>query len=226
MTGSESHFLLEPEAVKLLRQFNIPYPDHALARSAEEAGRQANALGYPVVLKAVSPQVIHKSDVGGVVVGLETVASVRAAYEQMIQQVAASAPEAQIEGALVVKQAPPGQEVIVGATHDAAFGPVVMFGLGGVFAEVLKDVAFRIAPLRRRDAEAMIREIRGYPLLAGARGRSPCDVEALAALLLTVSDLVTRRSEITELDLNPVRLYERGLVVLDVRMLTNIKEEV
>ena len=125
---------------------------------------------------------------------------------------------AHIEGVLVCRQAPPGLEVIVGALHDATFGPTVMFGLGGVFTEVLEDVTFRVAPLERRDAEEMIREIKGHSLLAGARGQPRYDVSALADLLLAVSQTVTDRPEIRELDLNPVRVFEQGLMVLDVRI--------
>ncbi len=210
--------LLEPQAVSLLRDYGILYPDHGVAHSAKEAVDIAARLGYPVVLKVVSPDAIHKSDVGGVVVGLEDGSSVMDAYDQIIAAVRGHVPGADIHGVLVSKQAEAGLEVIVGALDDAMFGPTVMFGLGGIFAEVLRDVTFRVAPLERGDAQEMIREIRGWPLLQGSRGQPGCDVEALIELLLAVSRMVVERPEIEELDLNPVRLFERGLMVLDVRV--------
>ena len=124
-----------------------------------------------------------------------------------------------VQGIMVSKQVPAGLEVIVGALHDVMFGPTVMFGLGGIFTEVLKDVTFRVVPLEYRDAHEMVREIRGWSLLEGVRGQSGYDIEALVKLLLTVSRMITERPEIEELDLNPVRLFEQGLMALDVRIL-------
>ena len=211
--------LLEPEAVSLLKDYGIPYPDHAVAHNAEEAAEIAARLGYPVVLKVVSPDAPHKSDVGGVAVGLDDGSQVADAYDRIAATVREHVPGADIQGIMVSKQAPAGLEVIVGALHDKMFGPTVMFGLGGIFTEVLKDVTFRVVPLANRDAQEMVREIRGWPLLEGVRGQSGYDVEALVKLLLTVSRMVTEKPEIEELDLNPVRLFERGLMALDVRVL-------
>ena len=211
--------LLEPQAISLLRDYGIPYPDHGVARSAEEAVDIAMRLGYPVVLKIVSPDVTHKSDVGGVVVGVEDGSGVVDAYDWIVATVRDHVPGADIQGVLVAKQAPDGLEVIVGALDDAMFGPTVMFGLGGIFTEVLKDVTFRVVPLERRDAQEMMREIRGFRLLEGTRGQAGYDVEALIGLLLAVSRMVAERPEIEELDLNPVRLFEQGLMPLDVRIL-------
>jgi acyl-CoA synthetase (NDP forming) len=216
---STGRFVLEPDAIRVLEQYNIPYPEHGLARSPEEAARIAGELGYPVVLKVVSPDVVHKSDAGGVVVGLGDGKEVRTAYERISDGVQAAVPRARIEGVLVCKQAPDGLEVIVGGLDDATFGPTVMFGLGGIFTEVLKDVSFRVAPLERRDAEEMIEEIRGYRLLTGARGQANYDLDATIDLLLSVSRLLIDHQEIKELDLNPVRLYHRGLLVLDARIM-------
>jgi acyl-CoA synthetase (NDP forming) len=214
----DGNYVLEPEAVCLLEQYRIPYPDHGVAYDAEEAARMAEELGCPVVLKVVSPDVPHKSDVGGVLVGLKSASEVRQGFATIVERVTSNAPQARIEGVLICKQASSGLEVIVGALEDVTFGPTVMFGLGGIFAEVLRDVSFRVAPLSRRDAGEMIREIRGYPLLTGARGQAPRDMEALADLLLSVSHLVMECGNIEELDLNPVRLFEQGLLVLDARM--------
>ena len=217
---SRRRFLLEPEAVQLLGKYQIPYPAHALAHSSDEAVRLAEHLGHPVVLKVVSPDVIHKSDAGGVLVDLGSSKLVRTGYDRMLADVLSHQPDARIEGVLVCKQAPPGLEVIVGGLDDPMFGPTIMFGMGGIFAELLRDVVFRIAPLRRLDAQEMIHEVKGYPLIAGLRGQKACDEEALAALLLAVSQVVTENREINELDLNPVRLYEQGLLVLDARVIT------
>ncbi len=220
MSGdTPSRVLLEPEAVSLLYDYGIPYPDHAVAHSAEEAAILAARLGYPVVLKVVSPDAPHKSDVGGVVVGLDDGPSVANTYDRIVATVREHVPGADIQGILVSKQVSAGLEVIVGALHDVMFGPTVMFGLGGIFTEVLKDVSFRVVPLEYRDAQEMVREIRGWSLLEGVRGQSGYDVEALIKLLLTVSQMITERPEIEELDLNPVRLFEHGLMALDVRIL-------
>jgi len=217
--GTNVGLVPEPEAIHVLQKYGIPYPAHGVARSPEEAIQIAARVGYPVVLKVVSPDIVHKSDIGGVIVGLGDADQVRAGFEGLSTRLSATASGARIKGVLVCQQAPAGLEVIVGALDDPTFGPTIMFGLGGIFAEVLNDVSFRIAPLERRDAEEMIREIRGYPLLAGARGQIDLDVGALVKLLMGVSQLVTDRGEIRELDLNPVRLYEQGLLVLDARML-------
>jgi len=224
MPVNSPRVLLEPEAIPLLRAYGIPYPDYAVAHSVEEAVEIAACLEYPVVLKVVSPDVIHKSDVGGVAVGLEDAQGVAVAYERIVTSVYEHVPDADIQAMLVCRQAPAGLEVIVGALQDAMFGPTLMFGLGGVFAEVLRDITFRVVPLERRDAQEMIREIRGYSLLEGVRGRSGHDVHALVNLLLSVSRMVTEHPEIEEMDLNPVRLFDRGLAVLDVRILVTQTE--
>jgi acyl-CoA synthetase (NDP forming) len=216
--------MLEPDAAKLLKEFSVPYPEHGVARNAEEAVQIAERLGYPVVLKVVSPDVLHKSDVGGVVMDLADATAVQRGYGQMLEALQATASTAHIEGVLVCKQAPPGMEVIIGALEDITFGPVIMFGLGGVFTEVLKDVSFRLAPLQRRDAQEMVQEIRGYSVLKGTRGQAARDVDTLIDLLMAVSHLVSARPDIKELDLNPVRLYEKGLMVLDVRLITKAKD--
>jgi acyl-CoA synthetase (NDP forming) len=217
MTAPATRFLLEPEAIELMSGWGVPYPRHILARCAEEAVRAGEDLGYPVVLKVVSPDVLHKSDVGGVAVGLQSGPDVREAYGRILAKVCHHVPQARIDGLLVCQQAPPGLEVIVGMLKDRLFGPTIMFGLGGLFAEVFQDVAFRAAPLQRRDAEEMIQETRVYALLKGARGQAACDVAAVADLLLNISCLVIDRPEVEELDLNPVRVYSHGLLALDVR---------
>ena len=219
MSDAYRSFTLEPEAAELLLQHNIPYPQHGLAHTPEEAAQIAGVLAFPVVLKIVSRDTLHKSDVGGVMTDLDSADEVRWGFEKITRSVEAIVPGTQIEGVLVCQQAPPGIEVIVGGLDDAIFGPTVMFGMGGVFAEVLRDVTFRIVPLERRDAVEMIQEIRGYPLITGTRGKQPCDMNALEELLLNVSQLMLNQPDIEQLDLNPVRLYPSGLLALDVRVL-------
>ena len=219
MSEGRGRMLPEPEAAALLGEYGIAYPAHAYVQSADEAAEAANLIGYPVVLKVVSPDAIHKSDMGGVALGIEDAAGVALAYEGIVRSVRGHAAEAEIPGMLVCQQAPPGLEVIVGGLQDLMFGPSLMFGLGGIFAEVLEDVTFRIVPIERADALEMIQEIRGYRLLAGTRGHQGYDLEALIDLLLAVSRMMGERTEIQELDLNPVRVYEQGLMALDARML-------
>lgn len=211
-------FILETEAVEYLRRFDIPYPEHALARSPEEAAKAAAKIGFPVVLKIVSPQVVHKSEAGGVAVGLKNEEEVLAAAAKILQSVKAHAPDAEIKGLLVCKQAESGVEVIVGGLRDGIFGPAVMVGLGGIFTEILKDVAFRVHPLGEAEALAMLKDLKGYPLLAGTRGRRAVDEKALARLVMAVAKLMNDCPEVTELDLNPVLAYPDRVLPVDARI--------
>lgn len=209
--------LTEIEAKQLLEDAGIPTTSARLATSADEAARIAGEIGYPVVLKVVSPDIVHKSDGGGVALDLRSEATVRAAYEQIIASVRAAEPGARIEGVAVQTMARPGTEVIVGVSRDPQFGPVLMFGLGGVLVEVLKDVSFRLIPISPRDARQMVREIRSRPLLEGYRGREPAAIDAIEQLLLAVSKLIETHSEIEQLDLNPVIAYRDGVLAVDAR---------
>ncbi|MBW2370704.1 MAG: acetate--CoA ligase family protein [Deltaproteobacteria bacterium] len=219
MTNKNASFVLEPEAVAQITPYGVSYPAHGIAKTADEAVGVADGIGYPVVMKIVSKDAPHKSDVGGVVAGLADADGVRSGYQKIMDSVTSALPDADISGVLICKQAPEGVEVIIGATEDPIFGMTIMFGLGGIFTEVLKDVSFRIAPLEQIDAEEMIREIKGYPMLTGVRGQEPCDLDSLADLLVGVSKFVADRPDITELDLNPVRAYPEGVQVLDVRII-------
>ena len=223
MDETRQSFMLETEAIRVLENYQIPYPKHVLAKNESEAVAFAEEIGYPVVMKIVSHDAVHKSDVGGVLVNRKNADQVRQGFNQIVSNVQAHQPDAKVEGILVVEQAPEGIELIIGALDDPTFGPTVMFGLGGIFAEVLKDVSFRIAPLEGVDAEEMVREIKGYSMLTGLRGARSSDVQAIVDLLLSVSKLVTEHPEIVELDLNPVRVYETGLLVLDARMMKSKK---
>ncbi len=214
--------LLEHEALDVVASFGIPVAPYGFARNEDEAVDIASRIGYPVVLKIVSPDISHKTDVGGVIVNLATDRDVREAYRKIMENVKARAPNARIEGVLVQKMAEPGAiEIIVGATRDAIFGPVIMFGLGGIFVEVLKDVSFRVAPVEPIDAEEMIREIRSFKILEGYRGLPPRDLEAVKDIIVKTSKLMLELEEVQDMDLNPIMLYEkgRGALVVDARII-------
>ena len=210
--------LSEVEAKAALAEAGVPVTATALARTREEAAAQAEAIGYPVALKVVSPNVAHKSDVGGVVLGLERHEEVAEAYDGIIADVGAAQPSAVIEGVSVQAMAEPGVEVIVGMTTDAQFGPVLMFGLGGIMVEVLGDVAFRLAPLGEGDARDMIDEIQGRQVLDGVRGQPPVDTGAIADVLERVSRFAAAHPEVAELDLNPVIASPEGAIAVDARI--------
>ena len=220
--GTNGRFIPESEAIKILEPYRIVYPDHGLARGPEEAVALADRLSYPVVLKVVSPDVVHKTDVGGVVTGLKDSEQVRGGYEQIKESVLKTIPEAKWEGALVCKEIPAGMDLIIGALEDPVFGKTIMFGLGGIFTEVLRDVSFRLIPLTRKDAIEMVAEIKGSSLLLGFRGQPAYNLEPLYDLLLSISRMLTDQPEIKELDLNPVRIFREGVVALDVRLIKNI----
>lgn len=210
--------LTEIESKQILEEAGIPVTSTRLATSADDAASTASEIGFPVVLKIVSPEVTHKSDVGGVKIGIGSEDEAKAAYDQIMAAVKERQPDAKIEGVAVQKLAPQGIEVIVGVSKDPQFGPVVMFGLGGIFVEVLKDVAFRIVPLEPKDAEQMIREIKSFPVLEGVRGQEPADLEALEGLILKLSQFIEAHPEIEELDLNPVFAYPDGCIAVDARI--------
>jgi len=212
-------FLLEPEAKLVCREFGIPVTEFRVAKTEDEAVRFAEEIGFPVVLKVVSPDVVHKFDVGGVVLNLGSGEEVRAAYGRILENVRRNRPGAKVVGVLVQEMAPASTEVIVGALKDPQFGPALMFGLGGVFVEVLKDVTFRIAPVSEAEAREMITEVKAYPVLKGYRGMPAADVDAIVGILLGVSRLVMEHSVVKELDLNPIMVYEKGAKVVDARII-------
>jgi len=211
--------LTEIESKELIKQAGISVSETVLATSKEEAVALSQRLGFPAVLKVASPDVVHKSDAGGVKLGLKTASQVGKAYDDILKAIRREYPQASIQGVSVQKMAPPGVEVIIGMSKDPQFGPVLMFGLGGILVEILKDVSFRIVPLVRRDAAEMIKEIKGYPLLESFRGQEPADVPHLEELLLKLSDFVEQRPEIKEIDLNPIFAYSRGSIAVDARVI-------
>jgi acyl-CoA synthetase (NDP forming) len=211
--------LTEMESKELLRSLGIPTTQMRLAASEQEAVAISREIGYPCVLKVSSTDITHKSDAGGVKVGLKDEVEVAGAYAAIMDSCRAKYPAAVIEGVTVQNMARPGLEVIVGMATDAQFGPVLMFGLGGVWVEVLKDVSFKIVPLTRTDAANAVREIRAARLLDGFRGSEPVDTSALEDILMRVSEFVAKTPEVKEMDLNPIFAYPDGAVAVDARVI-------
>lgn len=207
--------LLEPEAMTLLKENGIPVPPFAFARSEDDAAKMAAELGFPVVVKVVSPQIVHKSDVGGVMLNLKSEDEVRGAFRKM-EEIGKGK---EFKGIVIYPMLKSGREVILGLTNDPTFGPLIAFGMGGIYTEVLKDLTFRIAPIDETEAAAMIREIKMYPILRGVRGEAPSDLEELARAIAAFSRLPLRYPDIFEADLNPVFVYEKGVRVADARIL-------
>jgi acyl-CoA synthetase (NDP forming) len=213
--------LTEIESKRVLAEAGIPVAGAELARTADEAAAAADSLGYPVVMKIVSPEITHKSDVGGVKVGVKTAEEVRAAFGEITAAARKADASATIAGVAVQKMAPQGTEVIIGMSKDPQFGPVLMFGLGGILVEVLKDVSFRIVPIERRDAREMIEEIKAFPVLQGVRGQNPADLGALEDLLLKLSAFAEANPQVEEIDLNPVFAYKDGALAVDARIVVS-----
>jgi len=205
--------LTEYEAKKLLAKYGIPVTKEQIATSADEALAIALHVGEPVAMKISSPDIPHKSDVGGVVLNVKR-ELVRTTYDEIVSRVRKTASNASIEGVLVQQMAPPGQEVIVGLKKDPQFGYALMFGLGGIFIEVYRDVFFRVVPVEKKDVLMMISEIKGYPILKGIRGRKPVDIDAIADVLMAVSGMAEKEN-IIELDINPLIVGEKGAVAVD-----------
>lgn len=214
----------ELEALELVAAYGIPTVGTRLVASPEEAARAATAIGLPIALKVVSPNVVHKSDVGGVRLGLETPVEVATAAAEMLNTVARAAPQARVAGLLVQQMVSGGRETIVGMSRDPSFGPLLMFGLGGVYVEALHDVVFRIAPIHALDAHDMVHAIRALPLLEGVRGAPPVNFAALTDVLLRISQLAMDHPEITELDVNPLLAFPGGVKAVDARVLVAVSD--
>jgi len=208
--------LTEFECKRILNCYGIPVTNEALATSSDMAVKQARELGYPVALKIQSGQILHKTEAGGIRLDLASDDDVRTAYDEVVANSKRFSPDAAVEGVLVQEMVKDGVEVIIGTTKDPVFGHVIMFGLGGIFVEALGDVSFRIVPVTRRDAEEMIREIKGHRVLQGMRGRPPADVDAIVDAILRVSQLVTDYADdIEELDINPLVVFSEGAKAVD-----------
>lgn len=210
----------DAEAREVLEAYGFPVPESRLAETAEEAVEIAEEIGYPVVLKVASPDILHKTDVGGVKLNVNSAGDVRDMFDLIVYRASRYVPDARVWGCLVQEMVADGREILVGMNRDPQFGPLVAFGLGGIYVEALKDVSFRIAPFSRNEANEMIREIRSYPLLEGVRGEPPADHEAMVDALMRISQLVTDFPEIVELDINPLTVFEegQGAVAIDMRL--------
>jgi acetyltransferase len=210
----------ESDAREIIEAYGFRLPKSIFAPPAAAAAQAAESIGFPVVMKIASPEILHKSDIGGVKVGLESTPEVESGFLTMTRRARRVMPEARVLGVLVQEMISGGKEVILGMTKDPQFGPMLMFGLGGIYVEVLKDVTFRIAPISRDDARNMVTGIQSYALLSGVRGEEPVDVKAIEEGLLRLSQLVTDFPEIVELDINPLVVFPKGreAVAIDARL--------
>jgi len=211
------------ESFGILTAYDIPVVKTAFAKTEEEAVKAADDIGCPLVMKIISPQISHKSDVGGIRLSLQDADEVRAAYREMMEEIPEKRPDAVLEGVQLQPMLSGGREVIIGMIRDPTFGPMLMFGLGGVYVEILKDVRFAIAPVNEKEARDMITGIKTYPLLAGSRGSKPSDIDALADTILKVSRLVCDFPEIEEFEINPMMVFEKGMGALAVDMRLTLK---
>ena len=213
--------LSEIESKQLFEAWGIPVNRTVLAKDPEDAVRIGREIHYPLVMKIASPDILHKSDAKGVIVGIGSELELRQAFNDIVKNARAYKPNARIVGVTIQEYLSPGREIIVGALQDPSFGATVMFGLGGVWVEVLKDISFRLAPLSTEDAMDMIKEIKGYPILAGLRGTPPADIDAIVDLIQKVGQLAYEFPEISELDINPVFVFNagKGVMAVDARVL-------
>lgn len=210
--------LSEFESYDLLKQYGVPVPEHAIVQTAAEAAKAAEKVGFPVVMKVYSPQIIHKSDAGGVIIGVGSKKAAEDAFEKIIKNAKAFDPKAEVKGVLVVQQAAPGLELIVGGKTDPAFGKVLTFGMGGTLVELMQDVTLRILPVSEDAIREMVREIHGYPMIKGYRGTKPRDEEALVSVIWAINRFFSENKNVVEFDINPVRLYESGACIVDARV--------
>ncbi|MBI5344379.1 MAG: acetate--CoA ligase family protein [Deltaproteobacteria bacterium] len=209
--------LAEPDAKEILKYCSVPVPKFQIVKDVSNAVEAAGKIGYPLVLKIVSPDIIHKSDMGGVALGITDARDIELQWSTMILSVADECPTAMIEGFLLEEMVPMGVEVIVGAIKDEQFGTYVMFGTGGVAVELMKDVSFRLGPIGKDEALEMMREVAGFPLLTGFRGSAYKDIEAVADVIVKLSRTVEEIDGLKELEINPLMVYENGVIAVDAR---------
>jgi len=209
----------DSETRALMKKFGIPFVKQILVKNENQAAKHAKKMGYPVVLKISSPDIIHKTDVGGVLIDIGNEEELRNSYKKMIRNVKKKKPKARVDGVIVQEMAPrDSRELIIGGRRDPQFGPVIMFGLGGVWVEALKDVSFRLIPIERKDAREMIREIRGYSILRGMRGQKPVNFKLLEDCMLKVSKMLWKSKKIQELDINPLFINDKKAIGVDARI--------
>ncbi len=213
--------ILEPEGYEILSAYKVPTLPFVLVKDEEEAVRQVKELGYPCVLKIVSPDILHKTDIGGVMVDIETEGELRTKFNDLLENVKSKKPEARIEGVLIQPMASKGVETIIGIKRDPQFGALIMFGIGGIYVEVFKDVTFRICPIRELSAIHMVQQIKGYKILQGFRGKGPADINKIVESLQRLSQLAVDFPVFSEIDINPFLVFEqgRGACAIDARFL-------
>jgi acetate---CoA ligase (ADP-forming) subunit beta len=211
--------LIETESERVAKLFGIKVPQSRLVSNAGEAVRAAKSIGLPVVMKIVSPDILHKSDVGGVIGNVVNLKQVRSAFSELYRNARRANSKARIEGVLVQKMAPKTSEFVVGAIRDPQFGPTVMFGLGGIYVELFKDVSFRLAPLKKSEALDMMGEVKSAKLLDGFRGSPPLDRNSVASTIVSVGDLMSKLKRVESIDINPLLVYPKGVIAVDVRMI-------
>ncbi|MCK9306265.1 MAG: acetate--CoA ligase family protein [Methanoculleus sp.] len=210
--------LSEFESYDLLKKYGVPVPDHAIVQTPAEAARAAEKIGFPVVMKIHSPQIVHKSDAGGVIVSIPSKQAAEEAFTRIVENARAYNAEAEIKGVIVEQQAAPGLELIIGGKTDPAFGKVLTFGMGGTLVELMKDVTLRILPVTEEKIRAMVREIHGYPIIQGYRGTKPRDEETLVQVMWAINCFFAENTNVVEFDINPIRLYESGACIVDARI--------
>jgi len=213
--------LTEAEGYDLLRKYDIPVPQYNIVKNGEDAATAAERMGCPVVMKIISPQIVHKSDAGGVIVGIGSRKAALGAFTKIIDSAKEYNPDAEIEGVIVEQQAEPGLELIIGGRTDPAFGKVITFGMGGTMVELMKDVTLRILPVSEEEIRQMIRDINAYPLIAGYRGSKPRDEEELVRIIGNVARFFMESENVVEFDVNPLRLYENGACAVDARIIVS-----
>jgi len=211
--------LLIDEARRVCKAHQISTPKSELVSSADEAVEKSAEIGYPVALKIVSPGIIHKTDFGGVILDVRNEKDLRIQFEELLSNIKGRQPTAAIQGVLVEKMMPASTEVIIGGIRDGQFGPSVMFGIGGIFAEVYNDVIFRVAPIDRIDAVNMIEGLKGSIILRGIRGKPPLDIDGLVDAMINVSEIMCQHNKISQLDLNPVIVYPNEVCAVDSRII-------
>ncbi len=217
--------LLEYDAEKVAQLYGIKVASSGLAKSEKEARSLARRLGFPLAMKIVSEDILHKSDVGGVKTNIASTGEAWRAYREILRNAKKANRRAKIEGVLVQQMAPKGYEFVVGGTRDPQFGPTVMFGLGGIYVELFKDVAFRLAPVTEEEALVMMKEIKSYQLMTGFRGSEPLDISAAAKTIMAVGDLMVDQPQIDSLDINPLIVYHMGVMAVDVRMILKKRDQ-
>lgn len=213
--------LTEFESKELLREIGIPIPAQKLTKTKDETISAAEEIGYPVVLKLMAEDIVHKSDTGAVKLNIKSKEDVEQAFNELMKIPSKSEKKMSVQN--MAKE--PITELIIGMTTDQQFGPALMFGIGGILVELLEDVSFRIAPITEYDAKEMIHEIKGFPILDGYRGKPKADIQAIVDTLLKISELVVKHEEINEMDLNPVFIYDNGLICVDARIILKPNKE-